>query len=107
MKARVAIMGDGESILCFKSVGIDTYSADPNNANTLARKLARDYQIIFVTENIYSEVEDFVKKTDHETYPIIISIPSRQGADGTGIKTLRLLSEKALGVDIIQQKEDR
>ena len=107
MKAKVAIMGDGESILCFKAVGIDTFSADLKNANTIARRLARDYQIIFVTENIYSGVEDFVKKTDNDTYPIIISIPSREGSNGTGINTLRLLSEKALGVDIIQQKEDR
>ena len=107
MNSNLAIVGDGESILCFKSVGIDAYDTDEREANNLVRKLARSYKIIFITENLYPAVEDFIKKLDDKPYPIVIAIPSKAGSDGSGMRMLHSLSEKALGVDIIFNKDDK
>jgi len=64
------------------------------------------YKVIFVTDNFAEETADTIKKFDDQTYPIIITLPGRAGSNGSGLALLAKLSEKALGVDILN-KEDK
>ncbi len=58
MTGKMAIIGDGDSIMVFKAAGVATFAAsDPKNARDLIRKAAKDYQIIFVTEEFYKPNE--------------------------------------------------
>ena len=106
MKTNLAIMGDKDSILCFKAAGMDTFGVTEQTAVATLRQLAKTYKVIFVTDNFAEETAETIKKFDDQTYPIIITLPGRAGSNGSGLALLAKLSEKALGVDILN-KEDK
>lgn len=106
MKTNLAIMGDKESIVCFKAAGVDTFGVTIDDAVVTLRRLAKTYKVIFVTDNFAEETAETIKKFDDRTYPIVITLPSRAGSNGSGLALLSKLSEKALGVDILN-KEDK
>ncbi|PWM74846.1 MAG: V-type ATP synthase subunit F [Bacillota bacterium] len=110
MKGKTAIIGDGDSVLAFKAVGMDAFSADhPEKARNLLKKLAKTYQIIFITDVLAKEIDETLAHYASAAYPVIISVPSASGGNGYGYDLLRRACEKALGVDILfrdEKKED-
>lgn len=65
------------------------------------RQIAKDYRIIFLTEELARALGEFLKRFDEEPYPVILSIPSRNGSTGYGEELLKNAMERALGVDIL------
>ena len=52
MAEKMAILGEGDSVLAFKACGIDAYYAsEREEAKDLLRKLAKQYTIIFITHS--------------------------------------------------------
>ena len=101
MKGKMAIIGDGEGALVFRSVGMDAYAAeDAAAAARLIRELAERYQVIFVTDVLAAQMEEGIAAYTARAYPIIVPIPSVQGGNGYGAQLLRSYSERALGMDI-------
>ena len=101
MKGKMAIIGDGEGSLVFRSVGMDAYAAeDAAAAARLIRELAERYQVIFVTDVLAAQMEEVIAAYTARAYPIIVPIPSVQGGNGYGAQLLRSYSERALGMDI-------
>ena len=101
MKGKTAIIGDGESILVFKAVGVDPFPVKtPLDAETVLTKIARTYKIIFITDDFAAEIDSQIKKYTAQSYPIIVSIPSKAGSNGYGEKKLLESMEKALGINI-------
>lgn len=102
MKGKMAIIGDGDSVLAFKAVGIDAFSEqNTEKAKSLLIKLAKSYHIIFVTDTLAKEIDDTVSKYVNSAYPIIIPVPSKTGSNGYGEEMLKRQMERALGVDIL------
>ncbi|MGN1373396.1 MAG: V-type ATP synthase subunit F, partial [Candidatus Coproplasma sp.] len=64
-------------------------------------KIAKDYKIIFLTEELARPLGEFLKRFDEEPYPVILSIPSQKGSTGYGEEALKNAMERALGVDIL------
>ena len=106
MKTNLAIMGDKDSILCFKAAGVDTFGVTSQTAGSTLRQLVKSYKVIFVTDNFAEETAEIIKKFDDQPYPIVITLPGSAGSNGSGMALLAKLSEKALGVDILN-KEDK
>jgi V/A-type H+-transporting ATPase subunit F len=105
MEGKMAIVGDGESITVFKAAGVATFPAeDAKKAREILRQVAKDYSIIFITEELHKALGDFLKRFDEEAYPVILSIPSRKGSSGYGDEMLKNAMERALGVDILFNK---
>ena len=53
MTDRMAILGEGDSVLAFKAGGVDAYYAsDREQAKDILRKLAKEYAVIFITEKL-------------------------------------------------------
>ena len=101
MTGKTAIVGNGDEIMVFKAAGVDTYPAEnEKKARDVLRKIAKEYQIIFLTEDLARPLTDFLKRFDEEPYPIILSIPSGN-SEGYGMEILKTAMEKALGVDIL------
>ena len=101
MTGKCAIVGDGDSIMVFKAAGVDSFPArDAKEARELLRKVARDYPVIFLTEELARELGDFLKRFDDEPYPVVLTIPSKNGSTGYGAEAIRRASERALGVDL-------
>ena len=102
MTGKTAIVGDGDSIMVFKAAGVQTYAAeDEKKAREILRKIAKSYQIIFLTEDLARKLEEFLKRFDEEAYPVVLSVPSSKGSEGYGKEILKKAMERALGVDIL------
>ena len=102
MEGKIAIIGDGESITVFKAAGVATFAAESEaKAKELLRKVAKDYKIIFLTEELARPLSAFLKRFDEEPYPVVLSIPSGNGSTGYGTECLKSAMERALGVDIL------
>ena len=102
MLGKTAIVGDGDSITVFKAAGVDAFPAeDEKQAREIVRKIARDYNIIFLTEEFARPLADFLKRFDETPYPVVLSVPSKNGSTGYGAEALKQASERALGVNIL------
>lgn len=105
MNGKMAIVGDGDSILVFKAAGVSTFPAeDEKRAREIIKSIAKDYKIIFLTEELSRSLSEFLKRFDEEAYPVILSIPSKNGSSGYGAEMLKSAMERALGVDILFNK---
>ncbi len=102
MTGKTAIVGGGDGIMVFKAAGVATFPAeDEKKAREILRKIAKEYQIIFLTEELARPLTEFLKRFDEEPYPVVVSIPSGGGSDGYGMEVLKNAMERALGVDIL------
>lgn len=105
MIGKMAIVGNGDGIMVFKAAGVATFPAEnEKKARDVLRKIAREYQIIFLTEDLARGLTDFLKRFDEEPYPVVLSIPSGE-SNGYGMEILKNAMERALGVDILFNKD--
>ena len=59
--AKMAVIGDGDSGLVFKAAGVDAYGAtDEKQAREILRSIAKDYAVIFITEDLAEKMEEFL-----------------------------------------------
>ncbi len=74
--AKVAVVGDRESVLGFKAVGFEAFFAQENNeASELIKRLAENnYAVIYVTENIFELCSDIIGFYNNKSLPIIVQI---------------------------------
>lgn len=106
MTGKMAIMGSGDNILAFKAGGVDAYTVSKiEDARDLLRKLAKEYAVIFITDNFCRELAPYLKRFNQTAYPIIV--PISEGDGDYGMELLRQAMEGALGVDILFGREDR
>ena len=100
---KCAVIGDRDSILLFRAVGIEVYpETDGERANRLMHRLARTgYAVIYVTESLYPHCRETVEAFAGEPYPAILPIPDALGTKGIGLSALKANVEKAVGVDIL------
>lgn len=101
MTGKTAIVGNGDGIMVFKAAGVDTFPVeDEKKAREILRKIAKEYQIIFLTEDLARPLTEFLKRFDETPYPVVLSIPSGN-SEGYGMEVLKNAMERALGVDIL------
>ncbi len=102
MKGKMAIIGDGDSVMAFTAGGIDAYAVNsPEKAGETLKKLAKSYQIIFITDVLAKEIDEIISRYVSTPYPIVIPVPSKEGSNGYGMERLKSAMDKALGVDIL------
>ena len=108
MQSDMAIIGYGDSVLAFKAGGVDAYTAkDAQKARETLRKLAKTYKVIFITDDLASEINDLIKRMNESAYPIVVPIPSEKGSSGYAVERLKDQMERALGVDILFNREEK
>ncbi len=101
MQGKMAIVGDADTIMVFQAAGVSTFPVtDEKEARETIRKVARDYPIVFLTEEFAEPLKEFLKRFDEEAYPVILPIPSGKDT-GYGEAFLKSAMERALGVDIL------
>ena len=99
---KIAIIGDKDSILSFKAIGVDVYPVKNYfDAQDTLKKLAREYAVIFITEDIAEQIQEIIKRYKTRPFPAVIPIPSAQGSSGFGMKAISRDVEKAIGTDIL------
>ncbi|OPL14778.1 MAG: ATP synthase subunit F [Firmicutes bacterium ML8_F2] len=106
-KYKIAVIGDKDSILGFKTIGVDTYPVTSSEeALAVLKKLAAsDCGVIFLTEELAGELEDVVNELNKRFLPAVVLIPNSKGTLGIGIDQIKKNVEKAIGADILFRKE--
>ena len=101
--AKIGVIGDRDSILLFKAVGLDVFFEDEGeSANRTLHRLSREgYVTVFVTEKLFAACAETIEEFKGQAYPAIIPIPDQSGSRGVGEKMLRQNVEKAVGMDIL------
>ena len=103
--AKIGVIGDRDSILCFRALGIDVYPVSVSDAEEnrkLVDKLAREgYGLIFITEQTARFIEETISRYDQSTDLAIILIPSNAGSLGIALDRVRKNVEKAVGINIL------
>lgn len=100
---RIAAIGDWESVMGFRALGLDTYPvANPEEAREKIRELARgDCAVIYLTETLAKDLGDVISRYKDELRPAIILIPGREGSLGIGRDSIQRAIERAVGADIL------
>lgn len=104
---KIAVIGDKDSILGFKTLGIDTFPVtEAEDALSVLKKLvSEDYGIIFITEELAQSLEDVLKELNKRFLPTVVLIPNSKGTLGLGMQQIKENVEKAIGADILFRKE--
>ena len=101
----IAVVGDKDSVLAFKALGLDVYPVDnENDAKERIHMLARTHSVIFVTEQVAVWAETYLKRYKSRPYPVIAPIPSAKGSMGLGEALIKENVEKALGAAVLFDK---
>lgn len=102
---KIGVIGDKDSVLFFKALGMDVYPViltEAEENRKIVDRLAReDYGIIFITEQIAESIRETVDRYNNETTPGIILIPSNAGSLGIGLNRVRDNVERAVGMNIL------
>lgn len=107
MLGKMAVIGDGDSVLVFSAVGVDPYPVkDSFEVENLLKSLAKKYRIIFITDALAAANDEIIRKYLVKPYPIIISLPSADGESGYGEGLIKSAMDKALGIDILYNKNN-
>lgn len=105
---KIAIIGNPDTVLGFKALGLEIFSINTEEQGLEALKNIReknDYAIVFITENWTPKLEKELEKLEGQALPAIISVPSNQGATGEGLKNISKIVEQAVGSDILSKNE--
>ncbi len=104
---KIAVIGDKDSILGFKTIGVETFPVTSSEAalNSLKKLVSDNYGVIFITEELARDLEDVLSELNKRYLPAIVLIPNSKGTLGIGIKQIKRNVEKAIGADILFRKE--
>lgn len=106
-KERAAVIGDKDIVLAFKAAGMDVFAAsNASQAEEILKKQAKNYCVIFITEDLAVNMAETLDKYKRKAYPTVIPIPSSSGSTGLGMAGIKADVERAVGTDILFNKED-
>ena len=107
MKNNIAVIGSIDSILAFKTVGFDVFGVtNEENTRTVLNKVLTQYKVVMITDNYATYVEDIIKDTQTSAYPTVLVIPSGVNSGDYALKQISESVERALGVNILLNKEN-
>lgn len=100
---KIAAMGDRDSISGFAAIGLTLFPVEQaDQATQLLRQLAQsDYAVIYITEQLASEIEAEIDRYQTHPTPAIVLIPGVRGNTGLGMANVSKSVERAVGSDII------
>lgn len=100
---RVAVIGDKDSILAFKALGVEVYTViGGKDAAKVIDDLAKEeVGVIFITEKFANEIPSTIDKYRDQMTPAIILIPDNTGSLGIGLADINKSVERAVGANIL------
>ncbi len=100
---RIAVMGDKDSVLGFKALGLDVFPVESLDEarHTLHRIAKEDYAVVYLTEQLAAQMEADVNRYKDALTPAVILIPGKEGSLGMGMANIKKAVERAVGADIL------
>ncbi len=107
-RAPMAAVGNYESILPFKAIGLDVVVVTDENRSSVPQTLSRfarsGYAALFLEEPLYSEFREAVDEINEYSDISIIPVPNQTGSMNVGLLSIRRNVERAVGMDIFGDK---
>ena len=103
MYKKIGVVGDKDSVLAFKALGVDVAPVVGADESRIAvyKMAMNDYAVIFVTEHVAVTIEETIERYNNQLLPAVILIPSNQGTLNIGSKRISESVEKAVGMNIL------
>ena len=102
---KVAVIGDRESVMGFRALGLDVFPAEPETAEAAfdeaLHREGQPYAIIYITEELIQPLQSRISAVKEAMVPAVIPIPSRNGTLGLGMNALTSAVERAVGANIL------
>jgi V/A-type H+-transporting ATPase subunit F len=100
---RIAAMGDSDSVLGFKALGLDVYPVESAEEarKTLHRLAKENVAIIYMTEQLAALLPEELERYKDALTPAIILIPGKDGSLGIGQDNVTKSVIRAVGADIL------
>ena len=100
---KIAVVGDKDSVLGFKALGLDVHSVDSvDEAKKAVHSLAKENcAIIYLTEQLAAQMQAEIARYKDSLTPAIILIPGKEGSLGIGMANVKTAVERAVGADIL------
>lgn len=100
---RVGILGNKQSILAFRALGLETFSAGSVSEIEKAKEItsSNDFAILFITEETAQQFKKEIAPFFERTSPAVLVVPGLGDEMGEGEKSLKMILERALGSDIL------
>lgn len=108
MSNRLGVIGSKDSVSAFCAVGVEVFDCETaEQAKDLIRHLTReDFAVLFIAESLAEQIPEVINKAKQTVYPLIVPIPLSEGGNGFGMQSIKKDVEKAIGIDILFNKED-
>jgi V/A-type H+-transporting ATPase subunit F len=99
----IAMIGDKDSILGFKSLGVAVFQVNNVEECVTALKevIKQDYKVAFITEQMAPDPDEIAELLSGRTFPVVTMIPSNRGSTGMAMQRLQALVRKAAGADVL------
>lgn len=103
---KVGILGEKDSILGFKILGIPVFPVkEKQEAERTLRAMARDdYGVIYITEKVAALIMDTINMYRDDKFPAIILIPGNSGSMGIGKEQIKKSVDRAVGANIFYEE---
>ena len=100
---KIAVLGDQDSVLGFKALGLDVFPAETVDAakSTLHRLAKEDYAVVYLTEQLARYMGEELARYKDDLTPAVILIPGKEGSLGIGMANVKKSVERAVGADIL------
>ena len=102
---KIAVIGDRESVMGFRALGLDVFPADEESAKTVFTAVIRAedpaYAILYITEELTIPLRAEIDALKDELIPAVIPIPSKNGTLNLGMTALNHAVERAVGSNIL------
>jgi len=107
MKNKIALIGNRDSIIGFKLLGVDLFPVTKSEvAVNILNKLDKGkYAVVFITDEIAIDIVDLIDKLQKSSTISFTVLPGKLGNMNIGLTLLRKNIEKAIGKDILFGKE--
>jgi vacuolar-type H+-ATPase subunit F/Vma7 len=99
---KILYIGDKNFSIFLKSYNFDTISENIVE-NFIKSYKSNEYAIIIVSEEHSNEILKVYEEIDKKLLPIVIFLPSKGIKKEINYKYIKKLSEKAIGVDILEK----
>jgi vacuolar-type H+-ATPase subunit F/Vma7 len=110
----IAVIGHSDSIEYFRVLGCETYETKDGvlTQEQFDEVVRRRFKIILVTEEVFHEYRDIIRRRTLRMFPVVTVIPDIRGAawtkdgpasSGVALEEVRMAVVKAIGQDISEQ----
>ena len=103
----IAFLGDADSVLGFRALGVETIVPDDADdaRKQFERLVKQKTSVIMITEKMMDYLQEQMEEVMHMAIPAVVVLPGITGTLKRGEDTIRELIIRAVGVDLMSDEQ--